>query len=74
LSRPRKTNRNNERLAAFLYRHAGHLFTFLRQENTDATSWRGEHAMRAAVVNRKVWGGNRTRDGADVQAIRLIPK
>ena len=69
LSKPRKANRNNERLAAFLYRHANELFTFLRQVNTDATNWRGEHAMRQAVVNRKVWGGNRTRAGADVQAI-----
>ena len=68
LCKRRKTNRNNERLAAFLYRHADALFTFLRYEDTDATNWRGEHAMRYAVVNRKVWGGNRTRAGADVQA------
>jgi len=71
LSKPRKTNHNNERLAAFLYRHADPLFTFLRQQRTDATNWRGEHAMRQAVVNRKVWGGNRTRAGADVQAILM---
>lgn len=68
LCKPRKTNRNNERLAAFLYRHADQLFTFLRHPGTDATNWRGEHAMRHAVVNRKVWGGNRTRAGADAQA------
>jgi transposase len=71
LSKPRKANRNNERLAAFLYRHADELFTFLRHPNIDATNWRGEHAMRQAVVNRKVWGGNRTRAGADVQAILM---
>ena len=70
-SKPRKANRNNERLAAFLYRHADELFTFLRHPNTDATNWRGEHAMRQAVVNRKVWGGNRTRAGADAQAILM---
>jgi len=68
LCKPRKTNPSNERLAAFLYRHADQLFTFLRHPSTDATNWRGEHAMRYAVVNRKVWGGNRTRAGADVQA------
>jgi len=68
MSRPRKKNGNNERLAAFLYRHADELFTFLRHPGVDATNWRGEHAMRQAVVNRKVWGGNRTRAGADVQA------
>ena len=71
LTKPRKANRNNERLAAFLYRHANELFTFLRHAGTDATNWRGEHAMRQAVVNRKVWGGNRTRAGADVQAILM---
>lgn len=71
LSKPRKTNCNNERLAAFLHRHANELFTFLRHPHTDATNWRGEHAMRQAVVNRKVWGGSRTRAGADVQAILM---
>jgi transposase len=67
----RKRNRANERFAAFLYRHADQLFTYLRHTGIDATNWRGEHAMRYAVVNRKVWGGNRTRDGADRQAILM---
>jgi transposase len=71
LSKPHKTNIANERLAYFLFRHAGEIFTYLRQENTDATNWRGEHAIRYAVVNRKVWGGNRTRRGADNQAILM---
>jgi transposase len=71
LCTPHKRNRANERLAAFLYRRAGHLFTHLRDPQTDATNWRGEHAMRYAVVNRKVWGGNRTRRGADNQAILM---
>jgi len=44
-------------LAAFRDRRANELFTFLRHVDTDATNWRGEHAMRQAVVNRKVWGG-----------------
>jgi transposase len=34
----------------------------------DATNWRGEQASRFGVVNRKVWGGNRTWSGADVQS------
>ncbi len=50
---------------------SGTLFTYLRDPATDATNWRGEHAMRYAVVNRKVWGGNRTRRGADHQAILM---
>jgi transposase len=66
-----KRNCANERLANFLYRHAGQLFTYLRDTGIDATNWRGEHAMRYAVVNRKVWGGNRTRRGADNQAILM---
>jgi transposase len=71
LCKPHKRNPANERLAAFLYRHAGQLFTYLRDAGVDATNWRGEHAMRYAVVNRKVWGGNRTRRGADNQAILM---
>ena len=71
LCKPRKRNRANETLAGFLYRHADQLFTFLRHRGADATNWRGEHAMRYAVVNRKVWGGNRTRAGTDVQAILM---
>ena len=67
----RKRNRANERFAAFLYRHADQLFTYLRHGGIDATNWRGEHAMRFAVVNRKVWGGNRTRSGADMQTILM---
>src|SRR4051794_22885365 len=47
------------------------LFTFLRHHDLDATNWRGEHAMRYAVVNCKVWGGNRTDRGADNQAILM---
>lgn len=51
----------NERLAAHLDRHRRHLFTFLRRPGLEATNWRAEQAIRPAVVNRKVWGGNRTR-------------
>jgi len=71
LCKARKRDPANERLAAFLYRHAAQLFTYLRSPGTDATNWRGEHALRSAVVNRKVWGGNRTRRGADTQAILM---
>jgi transposase len=37
----------------------------------DATNWRAEHALRPAVVNRKVWGGNRTWAGARAQAVLM---
>ena len=45
------------------------LFTFLKVLGVEATNWMGEHAMRPAVVNRKVWGGNRTQDGARAQEV-----
>ncbi len=64
---PNKTNRANERFAAFLYKHLDSLFTFMRQPGVDATNFRGEQAIRPAVVNRKVWGGNRTWAGALAQ-------
>ena len=71
LCEPKKRNQANGRLARFLHRHADELFTFLRDPEVDATNWRGEHAMRGAVVNRKVWGGNRTWRGATTQC-RLL--
>jgi transposase len=40
----------------------------LRHANVDATNFRAEQAIRPAVVNRKVWGGNRTWIGAHAQA------
>jgi transposase len=68
LAWPRKANRGNERLAAFLWRHRQEVFLFLRRPGVAATNWRAERALRGAVVNRKVWGGNRTQAGAAVQA------
>ena len=35
----------------------------------EATNWLAEQAIRPAVVNRKVWGGNRTESGAKAQGI-----
>lgn len=71
LCKPRKSNRANDRLAGFCYRHAEDLFTFLKHEGIDATNWRGEQALRGAVVNRKVWGGNRTWRGAQTQSMLM---
>jgi transposase len=67
----RKTNPANERLAVHLYKNQNHLFGFLRAEGIDATNWRAEQAIRPAVVNRKVWGGNRTQVGAAAQGILM---
>src|ERR1700677_346074 len=68
---PVKTHAANERLAAHLQKHASQLFTFLRHEGIDATNWRAEQAIRPAVVNRKVWVGNRTEAGAAAQSILM---
>ena len=64
----RKTNPANERLAKFLFEHHDAIFNYLRHPGLDATNWRDEQAVRPAVVNRKVWGGNRTWKGAETQA------
>lgn len=57
----------NKRLIKHLRREQNALFTFLVNPEVDATNWRAEQAIRPAVVNRKVWGGNRTEHGATVQ-------
>jgi transposase len=68
---PVKTNAANERFCRHLLRHTSQLFTFLRHRGIDATNHRAEQAIRPAVVNRKVWGGNRTETGAAAQSILM---
>jgi transposase len=57
----------NRKLIKHLYNEREAIVTFLRQPGVDATNWRAEQAIRPAVVNRKVWGGNRTWRGASTQ-------
>jgi transposase len=66
-----RSNAANERFAAHLENHQDQLLTFLQVPGLDATNWRAEQALRPAVVNRKVWGGNRTRAGAGAQSILM---
>ena len=56
-------------LSAHLQRHFESWFTFLTTPALPATNWAAEQAIRPAVVNRKVWGGNRTEAGAVAQGI-----
>jgi transposase len=70
LSRPR-SNAGNARFAAHLWEQMESLFTFLQFTGVDATNYQAEQAMRPAVVNRKVWGGNRTETGAKAQSILM---
>jgi len=60
---------DNERFAAHLTRNREWLFTCLYQPGLAATNYEAEQAIRPAVVNRKVWGGNRTEAGARAQEI-----
>ena len=46
-----------QRFAAHLSTELPALFSFLFDPAVDATNWRAEHALRPAVVNRKVCGG-----------------
>jgi transposase len=55
--------------AVHLSREASAVFSFLIDPTVDATNWRAEQALRPAVVNRKVSGGNRTTHGAATQQI-----
>ena len=48
-----------------------HWFWFLIDPTIQATNHWAERAIRPAVVNRKVWGGNRTWPGARAQSILM---
>jgi transposase len=69
LTTTRSTVPDVQRFAAHLTTEAGALLTFLGEPAIDATNWRAEHAIRPAVVTRKVCGGNRTARGAETQQI-----
>lgn len=69
LARTRSTVPDVQRFAAHLTTEADALLTFLGHPALDATNWRAEHALRPAVVTRKVCGGNRTVRGAQTQQI-----
>lgn len=69
LSLQHRTNEANERLAKHLYNHTGEWFMFLVDPSIPATNYLGEQALKVPIVNRKVWGGNRTPAGADAQVV-----
>lgn len=71
LASGRFTCQPNRRLAAHLRAHAMHWFWFLIDPTIQATNHWAERAIRPAVVNRKVWGGNRTWNGAQAQSILM---
>lgn len=68
----RFTNDENLRFAKHLRNYVDALFVFLKYEGVEATNWRGEHAMRAAIMVRKCCGGgNWTQAGAEAQVILM---
>lgn len=67
-ARPR-ANEQNERFAKHLYKYAPSWFVFLLDKDIPATNHRGEQALKTPIVNRKVWGGNRTPAGGQAQSI-----
>ena len=71
LTRKPRANVAHQRLAAHLHNHQAQWFLFLIDPAVPATNYLGEQAVRPAVVNRKVWGGNRTWLGAQAQGILM---
>ena len=58
-----------QRFARHLDREFPAVIAFLWAPDVDATNWRAEHAIRPAVGNRKICGGNRTPRGARPQQV-----
>jgi transposase len=59
----------NQRLANHLKHEQPFLFTFLHCPGLEATNHAAEQAIRGMVIARKVWGGNRTWEGARTQQV-----
>ena len=65
--RPR-ANEANQAFANHLYNHGEQWLMFLVDPSIPATNHRAEQALKVPIVNRKVWGGNRTAAGAEAHA------
>ncbi len=61
------THAGNRRFKNHLAKHRQEILTFLYHADIEATNWPAEQAMRPAVRNRKLFGGNRTWSGAAAQ-------
>lgn len=66
--RPR-ANAVNETFARHLYHYSHTWFVFLMDPGVPATNYQAEQALRTPIVNRKVFGGNRTDAGCRAQEI-----
>ena len=45
---------------------------FLLDPTIPATNHRAEQALKTPIVDRKVWGGNRTNAGGDAQTCSVL--
>lgn len=63
------SHEGNLKFQNHLARHRDEILTFLYDPDIEATNWPAEQAIRPAVVNRKVFGGNRTAAGGHAQEI-----
>jgi transposase len=59
----------NRKFQKHLVNHREEILTFLYQPDIEATNWPAEQAVRPLVVNRKVFGGNRTEAGGHAQEV-----
>ena len=49
--------------------HVEQWFALVFDPKIEPTNWKAEQAIRPVVVNRKVWGGNRTAADAKAQTV-----
>jgi len=59
----------NRTFQKHLVNHREEILTFLYEPDIEATNWPAEQAVRPLVVNRKVFGGNRTPGGGHAQEV-----
>ena len=71
LVRPAREVPAYETLSKHLRNHPDEWFAFLEHPEVEPTNYQAEQAIRPAVVNRKVWGGNRTWPGARAQEVLM---
>jgi hypothetical protein len=64
-------NNNAERLRKRLERHRNEILTFLDHPGVTADNNHAERQMRPAALCRKTSGGNRSKQGANVQAMLM---
>lgn len=61
------SHKDNRRFKRHLEKHRREILTFLYHADIEAANWPAEQAIRPAVRNRKVFGGNRAWSGAAAQ-------